>query len=232
MIPGIIEEIMCFALILSGWTRTSVPSMKYSRGGSIAKFKYKSYGQYLLLQREYSQKRKFRTRRREKRRQWVIDNIRSHNVEGRTVLCVGARDDSEVATFINNGYKAMGIDLFETQLIIECDMSRMYEHPTLKNMKFDIVIALEALEHCLDFDGLLQSLRLVCAGYFVCMFPILDKPDWWDCNIPDFLAYLGTDEYDDALAASFPGFEIVINEVHKPQSRIKRGYFILKRTTE
>jgi len=184
------------------------------------------------MQREYAQKRKIRTIKREKRRQWVIDNIRSHNIEGSTVLCLGARDDSEVRTFINNGYEAMGIDLFETEWITECDMSRIYEHPVLKDAKFDIVIALEALEHCLDFDGLLRGLRLVCAGYFVCMLPILDEPDWWDCHRPDFLDYLGTDNYDEALGASFPGFEIVINEVHKPQSRIKRGYFILKRTIE
>jgi len=211
-------------------TSPSARLRKYSRGGSIAKFKYKSYDQYLAMQRSYARKRKSRTIKRDKRRQWVIDNMRSHGVEGKTVLCLGSRDDSEVQTFIKNGYDAMGIDLFETKLITECDMARMYEHPTLKDMKFDIVIALEALEHCLDFEGLVRGLRLVCAGYFVCMFPILDEPNWWDCNMPDFLDYFGTDEYDEKLAASFPGFEIVTNEIHKQNEKVRRGYFILKRT--
>ena len=208
---------------------TSARPGKYSRGGSIAKFEYKSYEQYLAMQRNYARIRKTRTIKRDKRRQWVIDNIRSHGIEGKTVLCLGSRDDSEVQSFIDNGYDAMGIDLFKTKLITECDMARIYEHPTLKDARFDIVIALEALEHCLDFDGLVRGLQLVCAGYFVCMFPILDEPDWWDCHRPDFLDYLGTDQYDMALADSFPGFEVVINEVHKPQNRIKRSYFILKR---
>lgn len=158
--------------------------------------------------------------------------MRSHGVEGKTVLCLGSRDDSEVQSFLDNGYDAMGIDLFKTKLITECDMARIYEHPTLKDARFDIVIALEALEHCLDFEGLVRGLRLVCTGHFVCMFPILKEPNWWDCHMPDFLDYLGTDKYDEKLAASFPGFEIVTNEIHKPLNVIKRGYFILKKTIE
>ena len=201
----------------------------YSRSGSIVNFKYKSYDKYLATQRNYAQIRKSRTIKNKLRRQWVIDNMKSHHVDGKTVLCLGARDDSEVQSFLDNGYEAMGIDLFETELIAECDMSRIYEHPTLKDARFDIVISLESLEHCLDLEGLVRGLRLVCAGHFVCMFPILDEPTWWDCHRPDFLDYLGTDEYDDALIASFSGFEIVINEIHKNATR---GYFILKKSTE
>jgi len=166
------------------------------------------------------------------RRQWIIDNIKLHNVEGKTVLCVGARDDAEVATFINNGYEAMGIDLFETKLITECDMARIYEHPTLKDARFDIVVAIEALEHCLDFEGLVRGLRLVCTGYFVCMFPLIEQTTIWDCHRPDFVDYAGTDEYDEKLEASFPGFEVLVNEVHKKFAKIKRGYFILKKSIE
>jgi len=162
----------------------------------------------------------------------VIDNIRSHGVDGKTVLCLGARDDSEVRSFIDNGYDAMGIDLFSTKLITECDMARMYEHPILKNKKFDIVIALEALEHCLDHEGLIRGLQLVCTGHFVTMFPIIPEPDWWDCHMPSFLDYFGTDKYDEMVAAYFPGFEIVTNEIHKPLNKIKRGYIILKRIVE
>ena len=135
-------------------------------------------------------------------------------------------------SFLDNGYDAMGIDLFETKLITDCDMARIYENPKLKDARFDIVIALEALEHCLDFDGLVRGLRLVCTGHFVCMFPVLPEPDWWDCHMPDFVDYIDTDKYDEKLAASFPGFEIVTNEIHKPEARIRRGYFILKRIAE
>ncbi len=158
--------------------------------------------------------------------------MRENGVEGKTVLCLGSRDDSEVQSFLDNGYDAMGIDLYKTKLITKCDMARIYGHPILKFKKFDIVIAIEALEHCLDFDGLVRGLRLVCTGYFVCMFPILDEPDWWDCNRPDFLDYVDTDRYDEMLAASFPGFEIVTNEIHKPNNRVRRSYFILKRIAE
>jgi len=155
----------------------------------------------------------------------------AHGIEGKSVLCVGARDDSEVDFFTNKGYCAAGIDLFDTRTIINCDMSRIYEHPKLKHYRFDIVFSGESLEHCLDIKGFVKSLNLVCEKYFVCMFGVIKKEDLddWDCFRPDFLDYMGTDRYDKELIKMFPGFELIVNEVHR---KGKRGFFILKKITK
>jgi len=149
-----------------------------------------------------------------------------HGIEGKSILCVGARHDCEVDFFIDKGHTAVGIDLFDTEKIINCDMSRIYEHPKLKNYRFDIVFSCESLEHCLDLKGFAKSLRLVCEKYFVCLFTIARNIRFWDCHRPDFVDYIGTDRYDEELLKVFPGFELVINEVHKNSTR---GFFILKK---
>ena len=154
-----------------------------------------------------------------------------HGIKGKSFLCVGARDDSEVDFFLNKGHSAVGIDLYDTEKIINCDMSRMYEHPKLKDMRFDIVFSCESLEHCWDLEGFVKSLNLVCDKYFVCMFHIIELPTKvWDCQRPDFVNYVGTDRYDEELLKTFPGFELVINEIHTLSHT--RGFFILKKTTK
>ena len=202
------------------------PSRKNLRSGSIAKYKYKSYAEYIEMQSYYASRRKTRTRSHEKRRQWIYDYLKDHDIEGDSVLCVGARDDSEVDFFTNKGHDTIGIDLYETRAIINCDMSKMYEHPKLKDMKFDMVFSLESLEHCLDIEGFVKGLNLVCKKYFVCMFGIIKAPNYWDCHQFDFTKYAGTNRYDEELIKVFPDFELVTNEVHK---RGKKGFFILKK---
>jgi len=200
---------------------------KYSRSGSIAKYKYKSYGDYIRSQRRTALRTKIRTKKHEVMREWIYDSMQKHGVSGKTILCVGARDDCEVDFFTERGYEAIGIDLYKTEKIIKCDMSKMHTHPILKDMRFDVVFACHAMEHCLDFEGFVKSLNLVCKGYFVCMMPYVPEPNWWDCQRPEFVNHVGDEEFDKKLIDNFPGFEIVTNELMKMNTR---GYFILKRT--
>lgn len=164
-----------------------------------------------------------------RRWQWIYDSMQEHGVKGNSFLSIGARGDREVGFFTNKGYDAVGIDLHETRTIINCDMSRMYEHPELKNTRFDIVFSCNVLEHCLDLEGFVKSLNLVCKKYFVCMFGITKKLDRWDCSRHEFMNFAGTDNYDKELIKTFSCFEIITNEVHKGG---KRGYFILKKVTK
>ena len=189
-------------------------------------YEYKSYSEYLHLQSDYAFRRKTRTRKHEKRRQWIYNYLTDHNITGESFLCLGARDDSEVDFFVKRGHKTTGIDLYDTDSIVKCDMSRIYDHPELQYQKFDIVISMGSLEHCLDLRGLVRGLNLVCRKYFVCLFDIVDKLDWWDCQRPNFVDYAGTDKYNQELIKTFPGFEIVFSELH---GNNRRAFFVLRK---
>jgi hypothetical protein len=188
-------------------------------------YPYESYSDYIAAQADYASRRKTRTRKHERCRQWIYDYLKDHNIEGDSFLCVGARDDSEIDFFTNKGHEATGIDLYESKSIIKCDMSRIYDHPELQYKKFDIVFSMNSLEHCLDLRGFVRGLNLVCRKYFVCMFDIVELT-WWDCQRPDFVKYIGTEKYNNEIVKTFPGFEIVVSELHKDKKRV---FFILKK---
>jgi len=157
-------------------------------------------------------------------------------IKGDNILCVGAIDDSEVLFFEDNGYNAIGIDLLDTtNKVMQCDMSRIYEHNYFKGQRYDIVMANESLEHCYDFEGFMKGLNLVCSKYFICMGPTLLKlkkegaPNQWDCNVLDFMLYEkeeDKDKYKNSLLDCFKEFGIIINEIHKEGDRL---FFILKK---
>jgi hypothetical protein len=194
-------------------------------------FKYKNYEDYINWQKRSALKTKSRTSRATgiRRRNYLYSRMEEAGVIGSSVLCVGARDDSELDFFKEKGYEADGIDLYSTENIIECDMSKMHEHSYLKDKKYDIVYSNEAMEHCLDFDGFYKGLNLVCSGYFVCMCPV-GVPNVWDCARHDFMS--NTDDIEknkEGLEKYFPDFDVILNEVHKAGYRM---FFILKRRKE
>ena len=162
-------------------------------------------------------------------REWIYDSMQKHGVSGKNILCVGARDDCEVDFFNERGYETIGIDLYNTEKIIKCDMAKMHTHPILKDMRFDIVLSCHSMEHCLDFEGFITGLDLLCKKYFVCMMPYTPEPNIWDCQRPAFVDYVGAKDFDEKIIDSFPGFEIVVNEIQKIGTR---GFFILKKSIE
>ena len=201
------------------------------------KYEYKNYKEYINIQTKMAKRTRGRTRSssRRNRRQWIFDRMIELNIRGKSILCLGARDDSEVEFFGNNGFKSIGIDLIESKKIKKCDMSKIYKHSYFKNKKYDIVFASEILEHCLDFDGFIKGLNLICNKYFICMGPTYSKlkkvgaPDQWDCNIQNFMCYekeKDKDMYKNSLLKTFKKFNIIINEIHKKGDRL---FFILKK---
>ena len=185
------------------------------------------YLKYIAFQVTRAKTTKNQTVKYEKRRKYIYNCMQDSNVAGKTILCVGARHKSEPEFFEKRGYVADAIDLYEAEKIIQCDMSKMHEHPYFKNKKYDIVFASEAIEHCLDFEGFVKGLNQVCDGYFVCMCPAVKKPTLWDCGKHPFMEnVLDNALYTNNLLKCFPMFEIVINEVHKVGKRL---FFILKK---
>ena len=200
------------------------------------KYEYKDYDEYIKSQIKRSRRTKGMTRREScnRRREWIYKRMTELEIEGKSILCLGARDEAEINFFENKGYEVDGIDLFNSGKVIECDMSRLLKHEYFKNKKYDIIFAMEAIEHCLNFEGLLEGINKLCKRYFICMSPIcgtkiIQKPDNWDCNFQQFMISENIKSkkiHDSLLLDTFKEFDIIINEVHK---RGRRLFFILRK---
>lgn len=165
------------------------------------------------------------------KRSYIYARMQQFGVVGKTILCVGARDVSEMDFFKKLGFKVDGIDLWSSGEIIECDMSEMLDHPYLSNKEYDIVFACDVMEHCCDLIGFVKGLNKICKTYFVC-FSITCKNapyginlDNWDCARHEFM----NDNQDDStnsLLKTFDQFSVVTNAVERDGKQV---IFILKK---
>ena len=121
--------------------------------------------------------------------------------KARSILCIGARDDSEVLSFINAGFEAVGIDLFEeTEYIKQIDAHEMDFD------EFDFIYASHILEHLYDPQVVMKKIRKISKyGVFVILpihkqrkpshpahFDIMKNPPdeyFPDSDFDDFLPY-------------------------------------------
>jgi hypothetical protein len=191
------------------------------------------YERYIKLQTSKSQRTKGRTARFEKRRTWIYQRMEDLGIIGESILCVGARHGSEVDFFGRKGFKADGIDLFESDKIIKCDMSKMLDHPYIKEQKYDIVFCNEVLEHCANLDGFVEGLNKICKKYLVVLGPYSHEKEkiirynWWDCAVHNFMINVqDNDVYTKNLLETFSEFKIVVNEVYENKKRI---FFIMEK---
>jgi cyclopropane fatty-acyl-phospholipid synthase-like methyltransferase len=188
---------------------------------------FKDYDDYVQAQIKRARKTMFQTSDHEARREFIYKTMVEQGVSGESVLCVGARDGSEVKFFEEKKFSSVvGIDLFESKQIICCDMSKMTEHPKLKK-KFDIIISIESIEHCLDIDGFIHGLNALCKRYFVCMCPVIRVPSQWDCgSLPFMLDLKSVSDLKVKLENYFTDFSVVHCDMQK---KGKRLFFILKK---
>lgn len=176
-------------------------------------------------QKSRAKRTKSQTKKYEQRREWIYNRMQELGVTGKSVLCVGAREKSEVEFFRKKGFQTDGIDLQPSEEIIECDMSKMLEHSYLKNKKYDIVFSSESIEHCLDLSSFIRGLNTICNKYFICMCPFNEgettriDENCWDCSIHRFM----TERHN---YKEFDQFRILTSEIYK---KGKRLFFILKK---
>lgn len=92
------------------------------------------------------------------------------------VLCIGARDDSEVQTFKNAGYYVSAIDVcIETDEIMQRDVAELN---SLEFGTFDIIYCSHVLEHVMDPEKTLKAIKSVSRNIIFIILPIVDrKPD-------------------------------------------------------
>lgn len=128
------------------------------------------------------------TAKRELRRFEDIYHIRHLMPKAESVLCVGARDDSEVMTFIKAGYDAKGIDVCtRTPLITKMDIAKI--NPDTSG-KWDIIYCSHVLEHIKDSENVLRRLRSIARGLIFVILPIVDRePDIEHPTVYDIMRY-------------------------------------------
>lgn len=110
---------------------------------------------------------------RELRRIEDIVHIERWFPQATKVLCIGARDDSEVQTFINHGWDAKGIDICtQTDLITKMDVASLNEDFGV----FDVVYCSHVLEHVIDPIKTMKAIRSVTIDGIFIILPIVDRP--------------------------------------------------------
>ena len=113
--------------------------------------------------------RKITTRSREFRRDEDIVHLKYHFPYAKSVLCVGSIDDSEIESFIKNGYKCKGIDVCtNTDLITKKDISELDKDFGV----FDIVYCSHVLEHVIDPITAMTAIRNVSKQAIFIILPI------------------------------------------------------------
>jgi hypothetical protein len=191
--------------------------------------KFESYGAYIKYQKRRASRTKGLTQKRELRREYVYGRMEELGLKCKNILCLGARDDSEVSFFEKKGMESKGIDLYATDKIIKCDMSKMLKHAEIKDEEYDVFFASEALEHCLDFEGFIKGLNKVCKKYFICIGPTEKKVvegSLWDCSIHEFMKKNNEEELKQCLEDTFEKFSVIVSELHKQNTRV---FFIMEK---
>lgn len=158
------------------------------------KFVYKTYDQYLTVQTQHA-RTKSRTVDRHGNRHLDIDLIKSYFPGAAKVLCVGARDRSEVLDFSAAGFFSTGIDLFSScEEIKIIDMHHLSSHFSHKS--FDVVYMSHSLEHSYDPCVVLNEVRQVCSTGCLFVLPVQTAPTQKDPTVFQFMKNKKSTIYD------------------------------------
>ena len=179
---------------------------------SFKSHKYNSYEEYINQQCEH-----MRSMYRTARKSYDVYYERILNdfsdIEIKKILCVGARDPSEVNFFRNKGIDALGIDLFSSDesVIKILDMHLLGD--VFDENEFDIVFACHSLEHSIDPETVLKSMRKISKHGVFIVLPLHESPHKKDPVVFDFMEKAG-DEGDTAVTTEDVqrDFELILGD--------------------
>ena len=156
-------------------------------------YEFEKYEDYITAQMEHE-----RTKYRTANRPFLayLDKIKKVFPNAKKVLCVGARDVSEVQAFRDHGYEAIGIDLFsddETTVRI-LDMHNLKSD--FSENEFDLVYSCHSLEHSYDPEKVMQGFEYVSKmGAFI-VLPFHIDADHKDPLVLPFMKVGGRPKQD------------------------------------
>lgn len=156
----------------------------------MKKFVYARYQEYINAQLGH-QGSKSRTKSKSYLR--YIDAFKKSYPDAKKILCVGARDSSEVIAFRNEGYDAIGIDLYtdNEEIIKVVDMHNLSD--TFKENEFDVIFSCHSLEHAYDPEHVLKSFRSIATQGCFLILPTSSTPDAKDPVVFDFMITIRDD---------------------------------------
>jgi hypothetical protein len=167
---------------------------------------YSDYQNYLDFQKQEADRTKSRTKGKRKTYEKAFKQLSRFYPEAKSVLLLGCRDDFEITTFESFGYKeVVGIDLVKGEKIIECDFSKILEHPTLATRKFDLFLSFDSIEHCIDWAGLRSAILKNCTQGVYFSTHSGHKVGRWDCASHYFMEP-STSVFD--IEKHFSGFRV------------------------
>jgi hypothetical protein len=182
--------------------------------GPLSAWPFESYDAYLSFQTARAHSSKRLTQRRRGLHGRLAELIRQHCPTAQSLLCLGARERSEVDRFCEAGFLAEGIDLYDDERITRCDMSDLEGHPRFATRMFDVFVAVHALEHCLNFAGFRTRSLPHCRQALAVVLPVNEsgRPTAWDCVAFEFQHPAAAPA---AFEQAFPGFRLVHRHIHQ-----------------
>jgi hypothetical protein len=114
--------------------------------------------------------------------------VKENFPDAKKVLCMGARDASEVMNFRNEGFEAIGIDLFSSDetVVKIVDMQEMGDH--FDTHEFDLVFSCHSLEHSFDPESVLIAIRNIASMGCFLVLPNCKDPTGKDPTIFEFMS--------------------------------------------
>lgn len=132
------------------------------------------------------------TKGRAKKRVEYIKLLKKHFPKAKKLLCIGARNDHEVKSFINAGYDAIGIDVCQATKHVRQIDAHEIENVFKKN-QFDIAFGCHSFEHFHDPHKVFRGInKCVSQGLFfivplgdaahvsedhACIYDLMQVPD-------------------------------------------------------
>lgn len=153
----------------------------------LQRWQYKDYDEYIQVQMQHH-RTMYRTKNRELNRATDIVTVKESLPTAKKILCVGARDVSEVVDWRDAGFTAVGIDLFTTdEAVIEVIDAHKMDDRFGEN-EFDVVYASHSLEHMYDPEIVLRAVKRVGKFGAMVVLPLETVPTAKDPIIFDFIA--------------------------------------------
>jgi len=120
-----------------------------------------------------TQGKKDATRAKNAQRQRHIEIIQNFTPAANSILCIGARDDSEVLSFIKAGFYAIGIDVTPESIYVrEMDAHKM----TFGKNTFDFIYASHILEHLHNPLFVMHRIKEISKHGVFIVLPIVKNP--------------------------------------------------------